>query len=88
MKGELVKDTEILTDASRSIIQRIDNTKIKTADLEIKIKALVKEANVTGLAISILNDNQIVYRNAFGFANYYRKTTLTKKSLFLWRFFK
>ena len=76
MKEELVQDTEVLKDSTRSIIQRIDNTKIKAMDLEVKIKSLVKEANVTGLAISILNDNQIVYRNAFGFANYDRKTSL------------
>ena len=76
MKEELVQDTEVLKDSTRSIIQRIDNTKIKAMDLEVKIKSLVKEANVTGLAISIINDNQIVYRNAFGFANYDRKTSL------------
>lgn len=76
MKEELVKDTEVLKDSTRSIIRRIDNTEIKAVDLEVKIKSLVKKARVTGLAISILNDNQIVYRNAFGFANYYRKTAL------------
>lgn len=76
MKEQLVQDTEVLKDSTRSIIQRIDNSKIKAMDLEVKIKSLVKEANVTGLAISILNDNQIVYRNAFGFANYDRKTAL------------
>lgn len=76
MKEELVQDIKVLKDTTRSIIKRIDNTKIKAADLEVKIKSLVKEANVTGLAISILNDNQIVYRNAFGYADYDRKTAL------------
>ena len=76
MKEKLAQDIKVLKDFTRSTIQRIDSTKIKAKNLEAKISSLVKEANVTGLAISILNDNQIVYRNAFGFADYNLKTSL------------
>lgn len=76
MREKLVQDIKVLKDSTRSTIHRIDNTEIAVDELEAKINSLIKEAEVTGLAISILNDNKIVYRNAFGYANYKRKTTL------------
>ena len=76
MKEHLVHDVEILKDSTRSIISRIDSTEIRVSDLETKVKSLMEKANVTGLAVSILNDNQIIYKNAFGYANYKRKTSL------------
>ena len=76
MKEQLMHDVEVLKDSTRSIISRIDHTEIRVSDLETKIKTLMERANVTGLAISILNENQIVYRNAFGYANYDKKTSL------------
>ena len=76
MKEQLMHDVEVLKDSTRSIISRIDRTEIRVSDLETKIKTLMERANVTGLAISILNENQIVYRNAFGYANYDKKTSL------------
>ena len=36
----------------------------------------MQAAEVTGLAIAILNDNQIVFRKAFGYANHEKKTPL------------
>lgn len=76
MKEKLVLDIEVLKDSSKSIIRKIDSTQIRAVDVETKIKSLMKGAKVTGLAISILNENRIVYRNAFGYANYDRETSL------------
>ncbi|ASV30384.1 hypothetical protein CJ263_09250 [Maribacter cobaltidurans] len=76
MKEQLVHDAEVLKDSTRSIISRIDSTEITVNELEAKVNSLVVQAKVTGLAMSILNDNQIIYRNAFGYANYDRKTPL------------
>jgi len=39
-------------------------------------------AKVTGLAISLFNENQIVYRKAFGYANFDKKTKLQINSSF------
>ncbi len=76
MKEQLIHDVEIFKDSTRSIISRIDSTEIRVSELETKIKYLMEKASVTGLAISILNENQIIYRNAFGYANYNRETSL------------
>ena len=76
IKEKLVHDIAVLKDSTRSIIRRVDSTEISVVTLEARIQSLMKEAKVTGLAISILNENKIIYRNAFGYANYDRETTL------------
>ncbi len=76
MRKKLVQDIKVLKDSTRTTIRRIDSTEITVDSLVSKINFLVQEAKVTGLAISILNDNKIIYRNAFGYANYNQKTSL------------
>lgn len=73
---KLMYDSEVLTDSTRSVISRIDNTKIEDSKLDTRIKTLMDSAEVTGLAISVFNDNQIIYRKAFGYANFDKKTPL------------
>lgn len=70
------RDVEVAQGSTGSAIKRIDGTMIQATILDAKIEALLKAANVTGLAISILNENQVVYSNAFGYANNDRKTPL------------
>jgi CubicO group peptidase (beta-lactamase class C family) len=82
MREELVQDIQVLNDSTRTTIRRLDSSEITIDELEVKISSLMEKANVTGLAISILNDNQIIYRNAFGYANYDRKTSLQINHLF------
>ncbi|HEY5590403.1 MAG TPA: serine hydrolase domain-containing protein [Paludibacter sp.] len=79
---KLKYDSEVLTDSTRSVITRIDSTKIEDSKLDIRIKTLMDSANVTGLAISVFNDNQIIYRKAFGYANFDNKTLLQINSSF------
>lgn len=76
LKEKLEYDSAVLTDSTHSIISRIDGSEIDASNLEKKIKLLMDSANVTGLAIAILNDNQIVFRKAFGYANQQKKTSL------------
>ena len=76
MREKLVQDIQVLGDSTRTKIRRLDSTEITVNDLDSRIHSLMEEAKVTGLAISILNDNQVIYRNAFGYANYDRKTSL------------
>lgn len=51
-------------------ITRLDQTKIKFDSLNKNIEALMKAANVHGLAISIFNDHQPVYKKTFGYKNF------------------
>ncbi len=50
-------------------IVRLDKKKISYAGLDRKIESLMKAANVQGLAISIFNNNETVYKKTFGYKN-------------------
>lgn len=57
-------------------VNRIDGSKISVDSLDNKINYLMNQANVSGVAISIFNNNKPVYSKSFGYSN-----TLTKKPL-------
>ncbi|HVE60448.1 MAG TPA: serine hydrolase domain-containing protein, partial [Chitinophagaceae bacterium] len=57
-------------------ITRLDKTKISAFALDNKIKYLMKAANVHGLAVSIFNKNEVVYKKTFGYKNFGLKATL------------
>ncbi len=50
-------------------IKRIDGTKISVDSLNTKIDYLMKAANVSGIAISVFNDNKPIFSKTYGFAN-------------------
>ncbi|RYG50276.1 MAG: class A beta-lactamase-related serine hydrolase [Chitinophagaceae bacterium] len=49
-------------------ITRLNRTLISTVALDIKIQALMKDAAVHGLAVSVFNDSVPVYKKAFGYS--------------------
>ena len=63
-------------------IVRLDNTRITTKQLDNKIRQLMKEASVTGMAVSIFNNNKPVYHKAFGFKNAAAKSELKTNTNF------
>lgn len=75
-------DSELLNDSTNTTISRIDGTSIEVQELDARIKSLMDSANVTGMAISILNNNQIVYKKAYGYANLDKKMSLQVNSSF------
>ncbi|MDH3651113.1 MAG: beta-lactamase family protein, partial [Saprospiraceae bacterium] len=75
-KEELKFDSAVLAESPRSVISKIDGSDIEASILEKKVTSLMDSAEVTGLAIAILNENQIVFRKAFGYANQKKKTLL------------
>lgn len=50
-------------------IQRIDDTSISSEALTKRIQFLTEQAKVSGIEVSIFNNSDIVYKEAFGFAN-------------------
>jgi D-alanyl-D-alanine-carboxypeptidase/D-alanyl-D-alanine-endopeptidase len=54
---------------AQTTIKRLDNSRITAQQLDNKISQLMKDASVTGIAISIFNDNKAVYHKAFGYKN-------------------
>ncbi|ASO06420.1 serine hydrolase [Arenibacter algicola] len=63
-------------------IIRLDGTKISKDSLTRKIDLLMENANVTGLAISIFNNNEVIYQEAFGYKNADTKDSLSVNSIF------
>jgi serine-type D-Ala-D-Ala carboxypeptidase/endopeptidase len=48
-------------------ITKLDNSKISVIALDNKIQVLMKAANVQGLAVTIFNKNEPVYKKTFGY---------------------
>lgn len=48
-------------------ITRLDNSKISSEALDKKIEYLLKAANVPGIAITVFNKNEAVYKKTFGY---------------------
>jgi serine-type D-Ala-D-Ala carboxypeptidase/endopeptidase len=61
-------------------IKRVDGTTITVDSLKSKIAFLMGEAKVTGLSITIFNQNKPVFSNVFGMANAKHNMPLTQKS--------
>ncbi len=65
-----------------SKIKRLDGSVITELVVTNKIQSLIDSAKVTGLAISIFNDNAVVYKKTFGYANFNKKSSLTNETVF------
>ena len=50
-------------------ITKLDKSTISGASLDKKIESLVKAANVHGLAVTVFNNNEPVYKKTFGYKN-------------------
>ena len=57
-------------------ISRIDDSRITAKELDSKIRQLMKDASVTGMAVSVFNDGKPVYNKVYGY-----KSTETKAPL-------
>jgi CubicO group peptidase (beta-lactamase class C family) len=65
-----------LLPAQQTSFKKLDGTVLKSATADSIISYLMHEAKVTGLCISVLNDNTPVYTKAFGFKNNQTKELL------------
>lgn len=50
-------------------ITRLDGSKITTAEIDETVKRLIDTANVHGLNLAILNNNEVAYIKSYGFKN-------------------
>jgi serine-type D-Ala-D-Ala carboxypeptidase/endopeptidase len=63
--------------AQGQTLKRIDGSTISNDSLTSRVQHLMQMANVSGVAISVCNDNQPVYSKTFGFANVRKKILLS-----------
>jgi len=66
---------------AQSII-RLDDSRVTAQELDSKIFQLMKEASVTGMAVSIFNDGKPVYYKVFGYKNSATKVPLQTNTNF------
>lgn len=63
-------------------VKRIDGSTIAPDRLSDSIQSLVTAADVTGLTVTILNDNDIAYQRAFGYADREHEDVLQTNQVF------
>lgn len=64
------------------LISRLDGSKLTTHEIDSTVIQLMDSANVTGLALAIINKNRIVYHKTYGFKNNKTKEPLNTNSVF------
>jgi CubicO group peptidase (beta-lactamase class C family) len=68
--------TGVARSDAQQYITRIDGTKISTDTLNSYLPQLMRKAKVPGLAIAIFNNDHVVYKKTFGYANLEKKEPL------------
>src|ERR1700675_3075203 len=81
--GHLLLIAIAITSANASAkgIRRLDGSQIAPQEIDDKVLTLMKAADVTGVALAILNDGQVSYIKAYGFRDADRKLPLTPDSV-------
>lgn len=77
----ILTSTLLITSSFGQTLKRIDGTKISIDSLQHKIEYLMKVANVSGLGISVFNENKPVFSKTFGLANVQKDEPLTQNSI-------
>ena len=67
--------------ASAKGLRRLDGSQIAPQEIDGRVLTLMKAADVTGVALAILNAGQISYIKAYGFRDTGRKLPLTPNSV-------
>ncbi|SMG18158.1 CubicO group peptidase, beta-lactamase class C family [Marivirga sericea] len=62
--------------STEQAITRLDGSKLTFDSLEQKVKLLMNQAEVHGLNMTILENNEVFYQNSFGYKNFQEKTAL------------
>ena len=81
----LLVGSVVFTSCSKSKIEqvtRLDGSKISVEELNQKIQKLVDTAKVTGLTVSIFNQDTLAYQKAFGYSDYGQKDLLKIDEVF------
>src|SRR5262245_35198466 len=53
--------------AGAQMVTKLDNTRISFNDLDRKVKSLMDSGHVQGMAITVFNNNEPVYKKTFGY---------------------
>jgi CubicO group peptidase (beta-lactamase class C family) len=73
----------ILTCSQTSEIKRVNGDTISDFEVDQIVSELMESANVTGLCLALLNENELVYLKTFGYKNKDRNELLDENSIIL-----
>lgn len=63
-------------------IQKIDGSTIAEITVDKRVETLVDTADVTGLTVTLFNQDTVVYQKAFGYSNFIKKDSLSINDVF------
>lgn len=66
-----------MVDSLAQPIRRIDGSSVDAAQLDQRVRKMMDEAKVTGLCLTVFNNNRIVYSKAYGYANAATRQVMT-----------
>jgi CubicO group peptidase (beta-lactamase class C family) len=81
MRNRVASSAPASSGEGPSLIRRLDNSTITSAEAERTVTQLMKAAEVTGAGIAILNDGKIVYLKAYGLRDTQKNLPLTVDSI-------
>ena len=64
-------------------IKKVNGDSISSSKVDEVVNELIDSANVTGLCLAILNENQLVYLKTFGYKNKEKNELLDENSIIL-----
>ncbi len=70
------------SEARKASIERLDGSSITIDSIERKVTQLMKEAKVTGMALTVFNSNQPVFSKTFGYKDFPEKRPLSDSTNF------
>lgn len=73
----------ILACSQTTEIKKINGKTISCSEVDKVVNELMNSANVTGLCLAILNENELVYLKTFGFKNREKNELLDENSIIL-----
>lgn len=71
----------ILTFGQTGLIKRLDGSKITAQQIDLIVTTLMEKAKVTGLGLSIINNNQTVYTKTYGYRDKGREQLMDNETI-------
>jgi CubicO group peptidase (beta-lactamase class C family) len=73
--------SQILFGSPERAVRRLDGSSISSAEIDAAVSRLMSAAEVTGVAIAVLNSGEVVHSKAYGFRDVDKKLPLTEDSV-------
>ena len=73
--------TSVALPARAEKLRRLDGSTISAHEVDSAVKRLIKAANVTGIAVAVVNDDKLVYAKGFGYRDAEKKRPLNEDTV-------